>query len=77
MISAFFKAIGKFVRGISKFIIMLAKLVGALIILTVDHIILGMIGGAATGLVKGGSGLFGMGMRSFALSLASKTVNMK
>lgn len=47
-----------------------------IVIFAVDHIIIGLFGGAFMGLYKGGSGLFGMGLRSTALKFAAKTTRM-
>lgn len=76
MISALFKGIGKLIGGIFKLIWWIMKIIFMIIILICDHI-LGIFAGAFMGAGKGLSGLFGMGMRSFALGLASKTTKLK
>lgn len=56
---------------ILKIPVFIIKVLFALLIFMVDHIA-GFFAGAALGLAKGLSGLFGMGLRSFGVSLLKK-----
>jgi len=78
---ALFRGIGKLIGWIFKLIFYIIKailgLMAFVILMIIDNLLIGAIGGFFLGLWKGGSGLFGMGMRSFALSLASKTTKLQ
>ena len=50
---------------------LIIKFLIAILIFAIDHIA-GFFAGAALGLCKGLSGLFGMGLRSFGVSLLKK-----
>jgi len=60
------------VTGLIAIIVFVLRVIIALCIFIIDHLF-GMIAGAFLGLFKGLSGLFGMGLRSFAVSLVKKT----
>ena len=77
MISSLFKGIFNLIGSILKGIVLLVWIIIKVIlfilfIVVLDHIICGLLGGAVMGLFKGGSGLFNMGLRSFALGLFAK-----
>ncbi len=57
---------------ILKIPLLIIKYLLAIIIFILDHIA-GLFAGAVLGLGKGLSGLFGMGLRSFGVSLLKKT----
>ncbi len=52
--------------------VLIIKYLFAIIIFIIDHVA-GFFAGAVLGLGKGLSGLFGMGLRSFGVSLLKKT----
>ena len=56
---------------ILKIPLLIAKFLLAILVFIVDHIA-GFFAGAALGVGKGLSGLFGMGLRSFGVSLLKK-----
>lgn len=64
---------GKIIKGILGLVALFFKAIFALIFIVIlDHFIVGFLGGALVGLLKGGSGLFHMGLRSWGVSLLAK-----
>lgn len=60
------------IAGVFKLPILFLKIILAICIFCIDHVI-GILAGAVLGLGKGLSGLFNMGLRSFAVGLLKKT----
>ena len=76
------KAVIALIAGIVKTVMFVVKgifgiLFFIVVILLLDHVICGCLGGLLFGLIKGGSGLFNLQLRSWGLGIVQSLVGKK